>query len=260
MFLKSVKIFKINLNSTSKDRLLAYLNARLKRGQKTVIVTPNPEIILQARNNQRLLRALQEADVVLADGTGLVWATKLLTGRQVPRITGRQFATDLLQLADEKKLKVYLLGASEFVNAKAVSKIKTKYADLKVEGGSGPRLDDQANPVTLRDRKSYYETLKHINAFKPDILLVAFGAPKQELWIQDNRKKLDAKIIMVVGGTLDYLSGEMAIPPALVSKLGLEWLWRLWQNPARFYRIFKAVIIFPLYVLKIKVKLVISNR
>lgn len=251
---KTVKIFKINLNSSPTERLLNNLNTRLEKSQKTVIVTPNPEIILQTRNNPRLLRALQQSDIALADGVGLVWATRFLSGKEAPRITGRQFTNELLKLADRLKLKVYLLGASKEVNAEALVKIKADYKNLIAEGRCGPKLDHNAKPVTLRDRKSYYEILKHINTFKPDILFVAFGAPKQELWIQDNLKKLDARIIMTVGGTLDYIAGKMNIPPGFISKLGLEWFWRLWQNPSRIFRIFKAVFVFPIYIFSLKLK------
>jgi len=249
---KAAKFLDLKLNSSDRDSLLKELVLRLEKVQKTVIVTPNPEIILKARIDKDLLKALQSANVALADGIGLVWALRFLAGKKVPRVAGRQFAEDLLQLANDKRLKVYLLGASKIVNAKAQDKIKSQYKNLKIEGRSGPRLDQKAKPVTLRDRESYYDTLKHIKAFNPDILLVAFGAPKQELWILDNKKKLNAKIIMAVGGTLDYISGKMKLPPAMFSKLGLEWLWRLGQDPARIFRIFNAVVIFPLYILGLK--------
>ncbi len=108
---------------------------------------------------------------------------------------------------------------------------------------AGPRLNAAGEVVSGDD------CLKKINAARPDLLFVGFGMPKQEKWIYKNVKKLDAKGIMTVGGTFDYVFGKARLPPQWLEKPGLEWLWRLLHEPKRGSRILNAVIIFPLKVL-----------
>lgn len=249
-----VTILGIRLSSTSRKGLLKAIEHKLQKKEQFSLLTPNPEIVLLAQKNMRLRSFLNQADFSLPDGAGLVWASKFLVGERLERIPGRSFFLDLLTLANERHLKVFLLGASPEVNRMAVNKIQKLYPNIKVAGSAGPMLADDAKPVVLRDRKLYFDTLDNINAFKPELLFVAFGAPKQELFLADNLTGLRVGGAMVIGGTLDYFVGKLPLPPGWMAGLGLEWLWRLLQRPQRIGRIFKATVIFPVVVLREKVK------
>ena len=136
----------------------------------------------------------------------------------------------------------------------AASKLELSYKQIKIGSLKGPKLDTEANPMSEKDREVETEAIKIINNFKPQILFVAFGAPKQERWICKNFSKLNIGGAMAVGGTFRYISGQAKLPPKWMESLGLEWLWRLLTEPWRFKRILTAVFIFPLKVIIFRFK------
>lgn len=251
--LKHHKILKVKLTSTTKGLLLAKVEEIIKSKQKIYITTPNPEIVLQAQSDSKLLKALNKAAIALPDGIGLVMAARLF-GFNLMRITGREVMEELLIKADKNKWKVYFLGASEDVNKKAIKKAENQYPKMKIRGNSGPLLNREAYSELERDIKSYNYIIRDINKFRPNILLVAFGAPKQEKFLYDNFSNLNFNVALTVGGGLDYYAGKMTKPPKWVSKGGLEWLWRLGQNPGRVKRIFNAIVVFPIFTFLYKIK------
>lgn len=241
-------ILDVRINSTSSTELLKEIESKLYKKLQFYIVTPNPEIILIAQKDTDLLKALNEADYSIPDGEGLKFAVKNL---QV--IKGRKFMVDILKLADQKKMKVYLLGSRPFVNERAIDRIKREYPGIKINGNCGWKLDNNAEPISEVDSKLEIDIVQEINKFGPDFMFVAFGAPKQEKWIKKNISKLNVGGVMAVGGSLDYFSGTVREVPKIMEDLRLEWLWRLVQEPGRIGRIFNALIVFPLTVLVRKV-------
>jgi len=249
---EQVKILGVGVSSTTELQVLAFFRDNLKKNKKIFITTPNPEIILRAQRDEILLKSLNKSDIAVPDGTGVLWAAKFLNNPLKSRIKGRELMIKLLEHANNEQLKVFFLGASPLVNEKAVKKAKVQYPNALVFGNSGPRLNDEVQPVTEADSKSQIEVVNHINEVKPDILFVAFGAPKQEKWSYKWLPKIKVKSIMVIGGSLDYFVGSAVLPPRWMARVGLEWLWRLLKNPARIKRIFNAVIVFPTLVIKEK--------
>jgi|SRR5581483_3956224 len=240
---KIVKILGVKVDSTSRERLLAQIGKGIEGRRQFYIVTPNPEIVLQAQGDPDLLKAINMADYSIPDGNGLRIAEPRLE-----IIKGRELMVDLLGLASERKLKVFFLGAQPKVNEAAVEKARGQFPGLKVKGNSGPMLDDETNPVSEVDINLQFEIINEINLYMPDILFVAFGAPRQEKWIykQIKSKKLKVRCMMGVGGALDYYAGFVKKVPKIIEFIGLEWLWRLIQQPKRLPRIFNAVVVFPL--------------
>src|SRR5260221_6840029 len=238
--LKYVTILGIKINSTPKAELLKSIENKLTKKIQFYIVTPNPEIILKAQNDPKLTHSLNSADFSLPDGFGLKLAAKNLE-----IIKGRELMVDLFKLANDKKLKVYLLGGHDFVNKKALTVLSKEVPHIKSKGSSGPILNNNAVPVSEVNTSLQFEIVKDINSFRPDMLLVAFGAPKQEIWLNTHLKDLNVVGAMTVGGGLDYYSGLVKPTPVLFANLHLEWLWRLVQEPRRIGRIFNALIIFP---------------
>ncbi len=242
------KILGINISSTQVSKVLKFIDSSLKKKHKFFIATPNPEILVEASKNKSLQKALNSADVLLPDGVGLMLVSKFL-GFKLNRITGREMFEKIISFADQNNLKIFLLGSSEKVILLCLKRLKNEYSLIKASGFEGPFLDKEGIPVTNKDLEAEEKSLRMINAFKPDILFVAFGAPKQEIWLDKNLHKLNIGGAMVVGGTFDYFSGVKPLPPRLFSKIGLEWLWRLICDPKRFKRIVNALIVFPFLVM-----------
>lgn len=240
----------VDFSVTPKEGLIKLVEEKLKLRQKFFIVTPNPEILLASKKNKVLKNVLNNADISLPDGVGISMGFKLFGLPQVNRIPGRIFMENLFSLSDDKKLKVFLLGSTSQVIERSLEKMKALYPGAKVSGSSGPRLSVEGLPVTLSDKKVNLETVKKINEFKPDLLFIAFGCPKQELWWSIHEKELKVGGAMVVGGSLDYFSNSKKLPPTLISNLGFEWFWRLLIEKNHLSRVVSAVFVFPLVLLR----------
>ncbi|MFA5829079.1 MAG: WecB/TagA/CpsF family glycosyltransferase [Candidatus Gracilibacteria bacterium] len=212
--------------------------------QPFFIATPNPEMLLAARKNERFLKILQtETDLNIPDGIGIIFASKLSKNSLPQRVTG----TDLMQAICHfapKGTKIFLLGAAEGVAEKVKAKLQKKYPQIQIVGThSGSPAPEEAEKIRNLIQKS-----------EADILFIAFGAPKQELWLSENLSHLkNLKIAMGVGGAFDFVAEIRKRAPRLMRKLGLEWLFRLVIEPSRFKRIYNATIKFPLLFLKQKI-------
>lgn len=216
------------------------------------ISTVNPEFLMEARKNQKFLQVLQKADLRIADGFGLVCASVLLYGfkKKLFRMTGGELTDILAQLCAETGKKIYLIGADSGIAEKAAQVLQKKFPSLIIAGAEEGILKDAKDSSMLSEK-----LCARISASGTDVLLVAFGAPKQDLWIAENRERLPGvKIAVGVGGTFDYLAGVVPYAPRVMRALGLEWLFRLATQPHRLNRIVTAVIRFPIAVMFEKFK------
>jgi N-acetylglucosaminyldiphosphoundecaprenol N-acetyl-beta-D-mannosaminyltransferase len=245
---EDLKILGVKVSGTSKQEVLRFIVSSLARKSKFFVTTPNPEIVVAAQKDHELRAALNSADVAIPDGVGL----RLAGIKEV--ITGRELFEALLSMANRKQLKVYLLGATPEVNKAAVNKIENLCPKIGIRGSGDIQVNEKGYFVDDKNRKRYIDIIKNINRLKPDILFVAFGAPKQEKWVYHNLEKLNVGGAVVVGGALDYLVGKTVLPPAWAAKAGLEWLWRGIFEPWRAKRIFNAVVVFPLLLIKERLK------
>lgn len=225
---KSVQILGVEVTGNDRDRVLRRL--MLQRKNLMHIVTVNPEFVMEARQSEKFKKALEEAEETVADGWGIVWAAEILYGMKLPRITGVELVDYILEKAEEKEKRVFLLGAAPGVAEKAAEEMKKKYPKLEIESYSGSRN------VKREKREEMGLTLAKINGFEPDFLFVAYGSPWQDLWIEENREYLRAKVVIGVGGVLDEWAGEVRRCPRIIDKLGLKWLWRLVNEPWRWRR------------------------
>lgn len=233
---KIVNILGIVIDSTSKERVLAGVKEMMTYNTKFYVVTPNPEQILSAVKNPMAKKALNGADFAIPDGVGLraaEWDLKV--------IKGRDLFMDLVNLAHRKRWKMFFLGGLDNEAELAAKKLGARYF-------KGPSLDNNAEPATEAGGKLQIAAIKRINNFKPHLLFVAFGNPKQEIWIYKNLPKLNIGGAMAVGGTFRYIAGLSKLPPKWMERAGIEWLWRLFTEPVRLKRIWNAVIVFPLRV------------
>ena len=235
-----VDIAGVKVDNITKPEALAAIEGFIQSGSPHFIVTPYSEMIVFALRDSGYKEALNNADLALADGAGVVWAANYLSGVKLKeRITGRKFVYDLMALAQAKKYSVALVGGVDNVAAQAAYELKKIYPDLNIKLAlSGRPFDDKV--------------LQEINDSNSDILLIAYSPPKQEKWLYENYKKLNSKVAIGLGGTFDYLAGKRPTPPDFMHQAGLEWLWRLITQPWRVIRIWNAVPVFAWKVFKFK--------
>lgn len=246
---KFENILGINVISSSTSSLLAGIKKNLSHNVHFYIVTPNPELVLMSQKNPDLKNALNGSEFPVPDGIGLSYASKFLFGKSLNIIPGRKLFTELVKLADKNKWKIFLLGGMSGEADLAASKLRINNSKLKIEAFGGPVLNKNAQPGSEVDKKLEKAAIERINKFIPDLLFVAFGNPKQEIWIHDNMGKLRIGGAMAVGGTLRYEAGLSKLPPRWMETIGLEWLWRVLTEPGRIGRIWNAVFVFPLRVI-----------
>lgn len=203
---------------------------------KKVIYTPNSEIILYASKNPEFMPKLNSADLLIADGIGVVYGAKILRNSLPERVAGFDLLKEIFPRMAEKGLSVYLLGAKPGVAEKAGEELEKMYPGLRIAGTHDGYFKDDT------------EVIKDINEKKPDLLMVCLGFPKQENWIYDHRNELDVKAMIGAGGCLDVFSGTVERAPEFYCKHGLEWFYRLKKEPWRFMRM-TALPVFALKVL-----------
>ncbi len=237
--------YKFNSSSSKSDNSSKISTSE---SNKFYIVTPNPELVLMAQNNSQLRKSLNSSDFPIPDGVGLNYASKFLYRKSLTIIPGRILFGNLIKLADKNGWRVFFFGGRTNEAQKAAEKINLVHKGVKIKTLKGPILDENAEPATEINRKLYIDAVRKINKFKPHLLFVALGNPKQELWIYKNLAKLNIGGAMAVGGTFRYEAAFSQTPPDWMQSLGLEWLWRLVTEPYRFGRIANAVIIFPIKV------------
>lgn len=225
------------------------IETRLKDGEHLWIVTANPEILLEARKDKKFHDAVSAADLRTVDGFGLFLVGSVLR-RKMKRLTGVELSEHLLQFAWKNHLRVGLLGGEFGEVTAAAEKIRAGYPDLEIlaeDGGTiGRDGSEDAKAEAARERMTLYS---------PQVLLVAFGAPRQELWIHEHRSGFaDLRAVVGVGGTFNFWAGRIKRAPSWMRTVGIEWLWRLMQEPRRIGRIWRAVVVFPIAVILSKLR------
>lgn len=243
-----IEILGVKIDKISKSEAIEKIGEFLKSGKQHLVVTPNPEFIMRAQVDEEFRKILNEASLALADGTGLILASRYLGRPLESRLTGMDMILEIFQLAEKNHYKIFLLGGFEGVAKAAAGWLKNKFPKLEIVGA-------ESGAVVSKDQLPGLEPeLKDkIIAAKPEILLVAFGAPKQEKWLAKYLKELPSvRVGIGVGGAFDFLAGRSRRAPRFLRKLGLEWLWRLILEPWRFNRIMTALVRFSWAVVKSK--------
>lgn len=229
-----IAMMGIPIDNISFSAFMAQCRESLIKKQKKVIYTPNPEILMAAQKNPALKRALLRADYCTADGIGLIYGAKIKKKPLVERVRGYDVSIALLEIANEMGYKVYFLGAQEEKVKKAAVAVKEKYPNLQLVGAQHGYFKGFHNGHPGHEEEK--QVLSDIVATGPQMLFVGFGAPKQELWVDQYQALLPPAIIIGNGGTIDILSGEVKLAPAWMRRVGLEWFYRLMKHPTRIKR------------------------
>lgn len=205
--------------------------ALVERGGFHYAVTPNPEFLLEARTNAAFRQTLLDADLVLADGIGVIYSAKILGRPLKGKVTGIDFAQRLLRWMAAQGKRLFLLGAKPGVAELAAAHLKDAYPGLIVCGTRDGYFTQDA-PV-----------VEDIRACAADVCFVCLGAPKQELWMAKNGPETGCSLMVGLGGALDVFAGVVERAPEAYQKLGLEWFHRLIKEPRRFGRMAKLPLV-----------------
>ncbi|MBX3013833.1 MAG: WecB/TagA/CpsF family glycosyltransferase [Caldilineaceae bacterium] len=210
------------------NRMEDFIAAGRVTGKGHQIATVNADFVVKSLHDAELRRILQEADMATADGMPLVWSARLLGVPIEGRVTGADMVPALAERAAQKGFSIYFLGAAPGVAKKAAQILQQQYPSLKIAGIASPSPEEvqQGNPAIIAACK----------AAKPDILLVAFGNPKQEKWIYRHAQELGVPVMIGVGGTFDFIAGVTKRAPYWMQQSGLEWIYRLLQQPGRLWK------------------------
>lgn len=201
-----------------------WVGQRLALRQKTFCVAINPEKLHHCSKDALLAEALRDADAGICDGIGTALAAMVLHWRRVRRCTGCDLFLHLSAAAAERQWKVFLLGASEESNERAARGLRQRHPGLRIVGRRDGYFDSEEAVV------------RQVNESGADLLFVAMGSPRQEIFIHRNRRQIDAPFVMGVGGSFDVLSGKAKRAPALFRRTGTEFLFRLITSPGRWRR------------------------
>lgn len=263
--MKIISIHGINIWADSKNAFLLDLESRLQSTQKPLLIfTPNAENLLRADNNQYLHQTLFEADYNLPDSASLLWSAarqgkgflaslgllfKIPFGfgrhaKIAEKISGADIVIDIFQIAAKYHYKVALVGGADGAAQGAAFNLKNTHPNLEIVYANMGITKNNWHLETL-------DLVKKLNDVAAEIILCAFGCPKQEMWCYYQRDYLtSAKLLIGVGGTLEFISGQIKRAPFWMRQLNLEWLWRLAQQPSRLGRIYTALIKFIFWDLK----------
>jgi len=190
------------------------------------VVTPNLDHAVLLRSSEPLRAAYEEASLVLADGMPLVWAAKMFRRALPERVAGSDLGPAVMEGA-ESGTRVFLLGASEESSKRAAEVVSERYPQLVVAGRMSPPMGFEKDPEWSE------KIVSAIRESKATLVLVGFGAPKQELWVHAHHKQLPGTVVLCIGATIDFLSGSVKRAPAWAQKMGAEWIHRLLSDPGR---------------------------
>ena len=229
---KKLEILGIPVDMVDMAQAAGKLEELMRSEGCSLIVTPNSEIVVNAGKDPELMEIIRSADLVIPDGIGLVYASRLLGSPLTERVTGIDFLNWALDLLEREGKSIYLLGSrpgsdgSLSVAEAAAAKMKEAFPGLKIAGTHHGYFSDEEEP----------EIVDAINNSGADFLCVALGSPKQEKFIARHRDDLCVKAAIGVGGSLDVWAGTVKRAPEFYRNHGLEWLYRLAQQPSRYKR------------------------
>lgn len=215
----------VDVSPLTYEGIIDELRKRMTRGEQSTIIAVNPEKVMTAQDNATLKRLINESTFQIADGIGIILASKLKGGNITERVTGVDMMARLLAFAKDEQHPIYMYGAKKEVLELAKSNIERDYPGIVIAGSTDGYEQDEER--LIRD----------IQESGAKILFVALGSPKQELWIERNMNRLpNVQVFQGVGGSFDVFSGTVKRAPKMFRKTGTEWLYRLMTDPSRIKR------------------------
>ena len=222
----TVAVLGVPFHNVTMDEAVGLIEEQIREGGFHQVATANVDFLKNAMHNQDLRDILCSCEMIVPDGMPVVWMSRLIGTPLKERVSGIDLVERLASVSARRGYGIFLLGASELRSQRAARALKQRFPELRIVG----RYSPEPQPLEKMDHE---EILRRIEEARPDILLVAFGNPKQEQWIAMHRDRLKVPVCIGVGGTLDSLSGTVARAPRWMQRNGLEWLHRTLQEPKR---------------------------
>ncbi len=243
--LRTVVVLGIPFQDVSFGDVVEWVKQRVQARRPGYIATANMDFIMQAWRDPEQQRILLEADLVVADGIPIVWLSRLMGFGLKERVTGSDLVPRFAELCAREGFSLYGLGGAPGVAEKATAHLVQRYPGLRIAGCYSP---PKADVLDMNNA----EILAKLEAARPDILLVAFGAPKQEKWVNMHIRQWQVPVSIGIGGSLDFLAGTQKRAPRIFQKCALEWLWRMFSDPKRlFKRYFSNLFFFAIALIKL---------
>jgi N-acetylglucosaminyldiphosphoundecaprenol N-acetyl-beta-D-mannosaminyltransferase len=228
-----LRLGRVGIDLVTMEAVVSQAVAALKQrtGQRPLlIVGPNAQLVTLAERNQRFAEAIEAASLSVPDGASVVWASRLLSSPAPERVTGGELMERLCAEAAIKGFTVFFLGGLPGAAAGAAANLTLRYPGLKIVDTYCPPFGFEADPAELSSIR------RRITQSSPDLLCVAFGAPKQEIWMHEHGSALPVGVVIAVGAALDTQAGLRRRAPSWTHRLGVEWLYRLACEPRRLWR------------------------
>lgn len=234
---ETVALFGVNVSKMGMRQTVAYLAEAVRRRRPTHVVTANPIMFMTGFEDERFMRMLESADLVVPDGAGLVWAASKVGKPVAERVAGYDLVQELFRVGAEEGWRVYLLGAAQDVIESAKDEIERRYPGLVIAGCRNGYFGPDEDEAVVRE----------IAASAPDLLLVGRATYTQDPWIEQYKSELKVPVMIGVGGSFDVMAGKLKRAPVWMQRMKLEWLYRLAQEPTRWRR----MLVLPKFAMKV---------
>ncbi len=220
----------LGVDPVTQEGALDRIEALVRAGRGGRVFTPNVDHVVIAERHAEFREAYAAAELSLADGMPILWAARLLGAPLPAKVSGSDLLVPLVERAAARGWRVYLVGAAPGVAAEAATRLTARFPGLTIVGVDSPFVKlDGPDPEGEA-------ALSRVAAARADLVLIAFGAPKQELWMHRNRAAFGAAVAVGVGASLDFVAGRIRRAPRWMQRAGLEWSWRLLREPRRLWR------------------------
>lgn len=221
-------VFGVEVDVVSQEEAVRRVVTWCRNGETGgIVVTPNLDHVVKLRSDEALRRAYTKARLVLADGKPLVWLSRLDRGLPLELVTGSDLIEPVCVAAAREGSTVFLLGSRLEVLQKAATILTVRCPGLQIAGFYSPPMGFDRSQEEVR------KALEAVQTAAPDILFVALGSPKQEVWAAEYAGATGAKAILCIGAGLDFIAGISVRAPAIFRRIGAEWLWRVLSEPRR---------------------------
>jgi N-acetylglucosaminyldiphosphoundecaprenol N-acetyl-beta-D-mannosaminyltransferase len=222
----AVAVLGVPFHNVTMDETIAFIDEKIRDRGFHQVATANVDFLIHAIRDKEMQDILCSCDLVIPDGMPILWGARLLGTALKQRVCGVDLVPRLAELAAREGYSIFFLGASEQNSFRAAENLKARYPGLRIAGRYSP-------PVAPLNRMNHEDILRRIDRVKPDILLVAMGNPKQEKWLAMHRDRLNVPVCIGVGGSIDFVAGAIKRAPAWMQSSGLEWFYRMSQEPRR---------------------------
>ena len=224
--LSSIEILGIRIDKLTRSDAIKYLDSMVQNHQAHIAITLNTEMVMFAQHNARFKDIMNNASLIIPDSMGLIWASRILGERLPERLAGVDIVQHFVRFAGQQKYRLFLLGAAPGVAERVASIFRQRYPGIEIVGtyAGSPKPEEEQKICEM------------VNNSTAQILLVAYKVPEQEFWISRNINKLRVGVVINVGGTFDFIAGVTKRAPRWMQNVGLEWFFRLLQQPQRWRR------------------------